>query len=179
MDLHTSDDLRSLPDRILNLLLYAVAGWGVALLVCFLWHQTALAIPLTYVVFLWQAVVTAWWGVGMLRRYDRGEITLGEANAGVESVSHILLASSLLPAIVFVAENPVPDPFPGPGLSAAASIAVLSGLAFGITTASLKLSNRWSHIGILALSSATLPINATGAFSVAAAYGLFDSLFLS
>lgn len=170
------DDLRSLPDTTLNLYLYAVAAWGVALLGVFLMHQTALAIPLTYLVFLWQGGLTLWWGVRMMRRYDAGDLTRKEADAGVLSVSRILLGSSLLPAIVFVAENPIPDPFPGPGLSAAFSIAVFSLIVWGLSTALIKLSNRWTHVVILMLSSAALPVNATGAFSVAAAYGLFDSL---
>lgn len=170
------DDLRSLPDTTLNLYLYAVALWGVALLVVFLLHQTALAIPLSYLVFLWQAGLTVWWAFSMMRRYDAGEISREEADAGVLSVSRILIASSLLPAIVFVAENPIPDPFPGPGLSAAFSIAVFALLIWGITIALGKLSTRITHTIILMLSSSALPINATGAFSVAAAYGLFDSL---
>ncbi|MCB9678807.1 MAG: hypothetical protein H6737_27130 [Alphaproteobacteria bacterium] len=165
-----STDVRSLPDSTLNLYLYGLGAWAVALLALLPLGRIELAIPLSYLVALWQAGLTIWWGPRMLGRYSAGEFTRAEADEGVRSVGKLLSASSLLPAIVFMAR----DPLQPSSWTATLSIVAVAAIGYFGSSLAVRLSNRWTHTLVLAAAALTLPINATGAVSFAAAYGLFD-----
>ncbi len=163
-------DVRSLPDHTLNLYLYGMGAWGIALGVLFFSGRTPLAIPLAYLVALWQIGLTVWWGPRMLKRYEAGELTRAEADAGVSSVGKLMATSSLLPAIVFVAQ----DPLRMESWVVAVSIAGVAAVAYFGSSLAVRLSNRWTHGLVLLATALTLPLNATGAVSVAKAIGFFD-----
>ncbi|MEZ4319579.1 MAG: hypothetical protein R3F61_18835 [Myxococcota bacterium] len=165
-----STDIRSLPDTTLNLYLYGIGAWGVALVVLFVLGRIEMSLPLTYLVALWQIGLTVWWGAGMLRRYTAGELTRAEADEGVRSVARLLAASSLLPAIVFLAR----DPLEPSSWTATLSILAVSLAAYFGSSLAVNISNRLTHGLVLTAAALALPINATGAVSFAAAYGLFD-----
>jgi len=165
-----STDVRSLPDSTLNLYLYGMGAWSIALGVLFLVGRIEFALPLTYLVALWQIGLTLWWAPGMLRKSSSGELTRGEADEGVRSVGKLLSASSLLPAIVFMAR----DPLSAQGWKATGSIMAVALIGYFGSSLAVRLSNRWIHTLVLAMTALTLPINTTGAVSFAVAYGLFD-----
>ncbi len=165
-------DIRSLPTSTLNLYLYGIGAWGAVLLILLGVGRIELALPLTYAVALWQGGLTLWWGPRMLAKFHRGELSRGEADAGVQSVGRLLGASAMLPAIVFLAR----DPLEPNSWMATLSILAVSLLAYFGSSLVTRLSNPWTHAGILILAGLALPINATGAVTFAAAFGLFDKL---
>jgi hypothetical protein len=165
-------DVRSLPTATLNLYLYGIGAWGALLLVLLLMSRIEAALPLTYVVAIWQGALTLWWGPSMLKKFREGELTRGEADAGVRSVGRLLAASAMLPAIVFLARDPLE---PNSWMATVSILAVSMAAYFG-AGAVTKLSNPWTHTGILVVAWLALPINATGAVTFAAAFGLFDKL---
>jgi hypothetical protein len=167
-----ASDVRSLPDGTLNLFLYAHVAWGVGLLGLWFGGYAAWAIPATFAVAIWQAGVTALWGARMMARFDRGEFTRPEADAGVASVARILGASSVLPAVVFFAQ----DPLSPAGWGVSVAVAVVAAAVYTAAPLVVRFSNRWTHTLVLAAAVCALPLNATGAVSVANAVGWFDRL---
>jgi hypothetical protein len=166
---HISDH-RALPDRTLNLYLYPVGLWAAVLLVLFVTGYIAYAIPLCYVVALWQIGLSAIWGRGLLSRLKSGELTNAEAHAGVRSVGNILAASSLAPAIVFLAN----DPLAPAAWSTTIGTAIVAALATGAIALLTRIGSRWTHGAAIAIACLAMPLNATGAVTVAAMVGLYD-----
>ncbi len=163
-------DHEALPVQTLNMYLYPVGAWGIGLLALYASGYAAYAIPLCFGVALWQGALTAWWGRATSRRFNSGELNRAEANAGVRSVGQILAATALTPAIVFLTNDPL-DPT---AWSTTVGVVVVAGLAYLGVTALVKLQNRWIYTAALALAALALPINATGAVTVASMVGLFD-----
>lgn len=174
MSTDLDNDLRSLPDQTLQLFLYGIGAWGLAMLLLYSIQATALAIPLLFVVFIWQALLTGWWGTDLMKRFDNNGLTEGEARAGVASVARILTSSSLLPAIVFLAE----DPLAAASWTAATGTVIVAGVVWVVSSIAARIQNRFAHIAALALASLALPINATGAVSIAVTAGFFDKILL-
>ncbi len=166
----TASDYRALPDRTLNLYLYPLGIWGIATVALWFSQYGQWAIPLCYPLALWQIVLSAAWGTNLLRRLDRGELTNAEAHSGIRSVANLLGGSALLPAIVFLAN----DPMSPEGWSTAVGAAVVAGLAVGAVSVLTRMSSRWTHAVALALACLALPVNATGAVTVATMLGLYD-----
>jgi hypothetical protein len=161
---------RVLPVRTLNLFLYPLGAWGLALLGLYASGYAVYAIPLCYVVGLWQAGLTAWWGRGIWQRFDAEEISREEANAGVRSVGQLLAASALTPAIVFLTN----DPLAPTAWSTTIGVLAVAGLAYLGVTALVRMRNRWAYTAALTLACLALPVNATGAVTVASMVGLYD-----
>ncbi|MCB9668317.1 MAG: hypothetical protein H6736_21815 [Alphaproteobacteria bacterium] len=168
------DDLRSLPDSTLQLYLGGIVAWGFVLVLLYLFERTAAAIPLTYAVFVWQALLTGWWGSGVMRAYDSGELSSGEARAGVQSVARIVTASALLPAVAFLIE----DPLAASSWTAAAGTVAVAAVMWLLIATVGRIQHRVALVLLLALANLALPINATGAVSVGIASGFFDRLLL-
>lgn len=160
-------DVRALPQRVLDLYLYPLGAWGVALVLLYLGDQSELALLLLYVLALWQIGLTAWWGRDLLRRFRAHEITRAEAVAGVRSVGHILAGSALTPAIVFTAT----DPLSMHGLGSSVGNVVVAAAAFFAVNVLSKLSHRWAYTAALTLAGLALPLNATGAVTAATLAG--------
>lgn len=163
-------DHAALSDRTLNMYLWPVGVWGAVLLVLYVTDYTAYAIPLCYLVALWQIALSAVWGRNLLARLGRGEITRPEANAGVKSVGRILAATSLAPAIVFLAN----DPLAPSAWSTTAGVVVVASLAFGAVTLLTRLPGAATHTMAIAIGCLAMPLNATGAVTVATLTGLYD-----
>lgn len=165
-------DHRALPDATLNLYLYPIGAWGAAAVVLFFTGYAAFSLPLLYPLSLWQIGLSAVWGGRMLRRLQTGELTNGEAHAGVRSVGQILAASSCLPAIVFLTDDPLAPAAWGTTVGAL----VLAGLVYGGLLALTRIGSRVTHGAAIALACFALPVNATGAVTVATMIGLFDKV---
>lgn len=165
-------DARALPDRTLNLYLYPVVGWGLATAALFLtgWFQWSL--PLAYPLALWHIGLSAFWGMRLLRGLDRGDVTNAEAHEGVRSVSNILAGSSLLPAIVFLAN----DPLSPQSWSLTLGAFVVAGLVIGVRTFLTRFASRWTHGAAIAVACFALPVNVTGSVTVATMLGLYDTM---
>ena len=79
---------------------------------------------------------------------------------------------SILPAVVFFAQ----DPLSYSSWGAVASIFGVAGIVYAGAPWVVRLSNRWTHILVLTGAACALPVNATGAVSVAAAVGWFNRI---
>lgn len=165
-------DVRALPQRVLDLYLYPLGAWGVGLAALYLADRAHLALLLLHALALWQTGLTVWWGRDLLRRYRTDQLTRAEADAGVRSVGHILAASALTPAIVFLAT----DPLSPHGLGASLGGAVVAGMAWVAVAVLVRLSNRWAHAVALGMACTALPLNATGAVTIATLAGWWSDL---
>ena len=167
-----TSDHRALSNVTLNLYLYPVGAWAIALGLLYFTSHGALAIPLCYPLAIWQIALSAWWGRRLLARLDRGELSLAEAHAGVRSVGQLLAWSALCPAFVFMTD----DPLAPSAWSAALGAVGVSGLAYLGVMALTRIGSRWTHGAAIAIACAALPLNATGAVTIASMLGLFDAM---
>jgi membrane protein DedA with SNARE-associated domain len=163
-------DLRSLPTRTMNLYLYPMAGWGLGLIALYVADRTAWALPLCFPLAIWNAGLSIVWGRDLIRRYDAQRLTQAEVLAGVRSVGSMLAAVAMIPGIVFL----VIDPIAMSSWSTFFGIVIIAGLARLGVELTAKLAHRYASILALALACLALPLNTTGAVSVAAMVGFFD-----
>lgn len=163
-------DKRSVPDRLLNLFLYPIAAWGLALLGCYFAGRAAWAILLCFPLALWFGALTLYWGMRSIRAMGRGDLTPPEVNAGVRSIGHILAAASLSPGIVFLAA----DPLSSAALSTTVGVVAVAAIAWLLCSAAVRLSNRYFTAVVLTLAWLALPLNAGGAVTAATLTGLYD-----
>ena len=118
----------------------------------------------------WQIGLSAVWGRGLLARLRSGDLTNAEAHAGVRSVGNILAASSLAPAIVFLAN----DPLAPAAWSTTFGTAIVAGLTAGAVSLLTRIGSQWTHGAAIAIACMAMPLKATGAVTVAAMVGLYD-----
>jgi hypothetical protein len=163
-------DHRAVPNLVLNLYLYPVGAWAIALALLYFSGHSALAIPLCYPLALWQIALSAWWGRSLLARLDSGALNLAEAHAGVRSIGQILAWSAVCPAMVFMTN----DPLAPSAWSAALGAVGVSGLTYLGVMMLTRLASRWTHGAAIAMACLALPLNATGAVTIASMLGLFD-----
>ena len=168
----SASDHRSLPIYYLNLYLYALMAWGVGLLGLYATGFIAYGIPACSVLWIWQAGVTLVWGRFVVKAHNAGELSRPEVDAGVKSVGKILAGSSLLPAILFLGHDPM-DPVV---ISTCIGSLVVAGAAWGLVNAVGRLSNRYAHVAALAIAGMALPINTSGAVTVATMVGVWDTV---
>jgi hypothetical protein len=169
---HPVSDERTLPDRTLNLYLYPVVAWGLATAALFLTGNFQWSLPLAYPLALWHIGLSAVWGMRLLRMLDRGEATNAEAHEAVTSVGNILAGSALLPAIVFLAN----DPLSPRSWSLTFGAFVVAGLAVGVRVVLTKVASRWTHAAAITAACLALPLNVTGSVTVASMLGLYDTM---
>lgn len=170
-----ASDYRAVPDTVLNLYLYPTGAWAIVFGLLYFTGRGALAIPLCYPLALWQIGLSIAWGRTLLRRLDAGDLSLGEAHAGVRSVGQILAWSALSPAIVFMTA----DPLAPASWSLALGAVGVSSLAYLGVMGLTRLASRWTHGAAVAIACMALPLNATGAVTVATAVGLFDKVVVT
>jgi hypothetical protein len=168
-------DHRAVPNLVLNLYLYPVGAWAIVLALLYFTGRGPLAIPLCYPLALWQIALSVWWGRTLLARLDSGELTTAEAHAGVRSVGQILAWSALCPAMVFMTN----DPLAPSAWSAALGAVGVSGLAYLGVMMLTRPASRWTHGVAIAIGCLALPLNATGAVTIASMLGLFDRVLSS
>lgn len=167
-----ASDYRAVPDTVLSLYLYPTGGWAIVFALLYFTGRGALAIPLCYPLALWQIGLSAVWGRGLVRRLDTGDLTLGEAHAGVRSVGQILAWSALSPAIVFMTA----DPLAPSSWSLTLGAVGVSSLAYLGVMVLTRRASRWTHGAAVAIACMALPLNATGAVTVGTMVGLFDAV---
>jgi hypothetical protein len=162
-------DIHTVSNRMLNLLLYPVAGWGIALVGLYVSGQSAWALPLLYAIAIWQTALAAWWGRDLLARLDREEVTYPQANAGVKSVGRILAATSLAPVMVFFCR----DPFAPESWSTSFGVCVVAAVSWVAVNGLVRVPGKWSHGLALFVAALALPISATGSVTVASMMGWY------
>jgi hypothetical protein len=165
-----ASDHRALPDHILDMYLYPFATWGLVLVLLFIWEVTPWAMALLMPLALWQALLTAWWGVATLRRFDKGDLTHAEAQAGARSVGRILASTSLAPVLVFFGR----DPFALASWSTSAGVLFIAAIAWFGVQGLVALQRRWAYIAAMAFGCMALPISTTGSVTVAAMLGWYQ-----
>jgi len=165
-------DQRSLPTPVLNLYLYALMAWGFGILGLFFTDYLVYGIPACYLLWLWQAGVTLYWGRFVIKQVNQGLLKRDEVDAGAKSVGKILASSALLPAILFLGLKPL-DPVV---ISACVGSVIVSGLAWAFVNALGRFSNRYAHIAALTLACLALPINTSGAVTVGTFIGIWDAM---
>jgi len=165
-------DRRSLPMHVLNLYLYALMVWGFGLLGLYFSGYIKYGIPACYLLWIWQAGVTVYWGRFVIKAFDGEQITREEVDAGVKSVGKILAGSALLPAILFMGHDPL-DPLV---ISTCIGALIVSGLTWGLINAVGRFSNRYAHIAALTVACLALPINTSGTVTVATVVGVWDAV---
>jgi hypothetical protein len=165
-------DVRSIPDWLLNAYLLPISVWGIGYGALYFTSRDAWAIPLLYPLALWQIALTIWWGLQSLRRVRSGELTMPEIDAGARSIGAIAAGVAMLPAVVFL----VNDPLAHEAWGTAVGILLVSGAAWGAVNVGARLANPFAHVAILAFALLALPINATGAVTVATMVGWFDKV---
>lgn len=167
-----ASDIRAIPQRVLDLYLYPIAGWGIALAVLHVWGHTRFALPLLYALACWQAILTAWWRRDLLRRLERGALTPAEVDAGIRSVGHMLVLSALTPALVFLAA----DPLSPEALGTSIGNAIVAAVAWGAITVGARVGSTTTYAIALVVACAALPVNATGAVTAATLAGWWSEV---
>lgn len=165
-----ANDLRALPNTVLNLYLYPVGAWVILFAALYFSGYAPYAIPLCYPLALWQIGLSIWWGRSLLMRLRSGDLTNLEAHAGVRSVGQLLAWSALSPAIVFLTNDPLA---PSAWSTTIGAVAVSLGSYGGVLFLS-RYASRWTHGAAVAIACFALPLNATGAVTMATAVGLYD-----
>jgi len=165
-------DIHTVSDRMLNALLYPLAGWGLSVAGLFMMGQVQWALQLLYPLAMWQTGLTAWWGTGLLRRLRADEVTNPQANAGVPSVGRILAASALCPVVVFFCR----DPFDTANWSLSFGVLLVAAVAWVAVNGLVRVPGKWSHGAALLVACAALPVSATGSVTVASLSGWYHTV---
>ena len=163
-------DLRSLPDSVLKLYLYAVGGWGVVLAILYMVGLLQWALTLCVPLALYLDGLTVWWWRQSGVRLRAGELEEEELSSGVKSIARILAAVGLLPGIVFLAKDPLLPETWGTFIG----IAVLSAVGWLLANYGSRLRANAARLAVLVFCGLVLPLNATGSVSVAFFRGWFD-----
>jgi hypothetical protein len=165
-----ANDHRALPDIVLNLYLYPVGAWVILFAGLYFAGYAFFAIPLCYPLALWQIGLSMGWGRWLLKRLRSGELTTAEAHAGVRSVGQLLAWSALTPAMVFLTNDPLA---PTAWSTTLGAVAISAATYFGVLFLS-RWASYWTHGVAIALACFALPLNATGAVTMATMVGLYD-----
>ena len=169
---HMNSDSIVVSDRLVGLMLYPILGWSALLLVFYVFGQIGWGLIACFPLALWLGGLTTWWGVRARARWRAGELKRHDVAAGIRTVGHILAGASSTPALVFLSN----DPFAASAWSTSAGVGVVSALAYGCVSAVA----RWPRRGAMALALAAawfaLPLNATGAVTVASMLGWYDTV---
>ncbi|MBA2319520.1 MAG: hypothetical protein H0V89_00050 [Deltaproteobacteria bacterium] len=165
-------DVRSIPDWLLNAYRAPAALWGLAYGALYFTSRDAYAIPLLYPLAAWQIALTIWWAANSLRRLRSAELTMPEVDAGVRTIGGIAAGAAILPAVVFI----VNDPLASEAHGTAFGVIVVAGVAYGAVRLGERLANPVGHLAVLTFALLALPINATGAVTIASMRGWFDQV---
>jgi hypothetical protein len=175
---------RAVPAKVVDYYTWPIMLWAAGLLFLFGADMAELHFPsggkigielglwLCYPLAIWNGAVSAWWAWRATQRRAAGEITAEEGTAGVKYIGHLLAQTAAAPAIIFLAS----EPLLASSWATCASIAITSGAAYGGVSALVRLPSRTARAMALVLGCLALPINATGAVSLAWWMGLFDPI---
>lgn len=165
-------DIRAIPDWMLNAWLYPIAAWGVGYGALYVGGRDAYAIPLLFPLALWQIGLTVYWAARSARRLRAGDLTQPEIGAGMRSIGGIVAADSVLPAVVFLVNDPLHPSAQGTALG----VFAVAGLAYGLVQLGHRTGWTSLQVAVLTFACLALPINATGAVTVAEMVGWFDKV---
>ena len=165
-------DINVLSTRMLSLLLYPIVGWAGLVLVFYMFGHIGWGIVACFPLALWLGGLGTWWAVTTRARLGDGEVTESEVSAGVRTIGHIFAGASSTPAMVFLAN----DPFASTAWSTAVGVGVVSMAAYLLTTLATRQLRGHTLALALALSWLALPVNATGAVTVASMLGWYDTV---
>jgi hypothetical protein len=149
-----------------------ISGFAIALMGLWALSLTPVALTLLYLLALYNIGLTMWWASGMYARLDAGDLNQTEVTSGLLSVVRILGWSSTLPGVLFAATDPLSTEV----WTTSASIAIVT---TGTLTIGPWLANRGTRptgLASLALALAALPLNISGALSMAFWLGWVDAL---
>lgn len=154
--------IRSLPDRTHRAYLLPISAFAIALMGLWAAGMTPIALSLLYLLSAYHLGLSVWWARGMFARHRAGELRDDEVTAGLLEVVRMVGWTSVLPAILFAAT----DPLSADVWKATGSIAILSTLTLTVAPWLAKRSRPMGLAG-LAMSHAALPLNTSGALSMA------------
>ena len=161
------NDLDAVPDRVFNGYLWPLGAWGVCLLFLFGAQRTPFALWLCFPLAVWYLGLTIWWGIRAARRHERHDLNGESLRAGVQSIGRFLAGASITPAMVFMAM----DPLSPSAWGTAAGVGIVGAIAWIAVATLPKLDRRPTHWIALGIAWAALPLNATGALSLATWFG--------
>lgn len=165
-------DINSVPDGVLNAYLWPLGAWGIALLFLYASGNTVVSLTLCYPLALWFAGLTFWWVLRTERRYRGGLLEASEVKAGVRSVCRILAAASVTPGLVFLAMDPLSTSTWG----TCGSVAIVTAIAWTLANTMPRLGRRATYLLAIAFAWSSLPLNATGAITLAMWLGWFEGV---
>lgn len=164
--------LRSVPDRVHRAYLLPISGFALAMMVLWAVSMTPIALSLLYLLSVYNVALTGWWSRNMYERHGSGELRDEEVVSGVLVVVRLLGWSSALPVVLFAATDPLsPEVW-----KTAGSIGILTTLALTIGPWLAKKGNRPAGTAALGLAVAALPLNTSGALSMAFWLGWVETL---
>lgn len=165
-------DLRSVSDTTFNLYLYPIVAWASGLLLLYSQGWLRFGLALCYPLAAWYAALSGVWLVQAQRRHRAGQLDRDEVAAGARSLGKVLSLVSLCPALVFLAD----DPFAAAAWSAGAGVGLVALLSYGFVEGVTRFEHGLASGFALAVASLALPINATGALSLATVLGWYSHL---
>ncbi|MBN2799137.1 MAG: hypothetical protein JXX28_08310 [Deltaproteobacteria bacterium] len=161
---------RALSNATQNLMLYPLGGWGVTLVGLYFAGNAVLGLALLFPLALWLGGVVLLWSLRTYRRHAEGSIADEPFRAGVVEAAQLLSVAALSPAIVFMATDPLE-----PSAWATAGGVVLLGLAtYHGARWITRIEHPAAYAAALLAAWLALPLNATGAVSIARGLGWFD-----
>ncbi|MCO4747006.1 MAG: hypothetical protein KC912_19570 [Proteobacteria bacterium] len=164
--------LRSLPDAVHRAYLMPISAFAIALMVLWAVSLTPVALTLLYALFLYNAALTVWWSQGLFRRQDAEELRASEVTSGVLSVVRLLGWSSVLPGVLFAATDPLSTEV----WKTSGSIAIVTTLALVLAPWLAKRGHRVTYVASLLIALVALPLNTSGALSMAFWLGWVETL---
>lgn len=164
--------LRSLPDPVHRAYLLPISGFALAMMVLWAASLTPVALFLLYLLSAYNVGLTLWWSRGMYRRRREGELAEGEVQSGLLAVIRLLGWSSALPVVLFAATDPLSTEV----WKTAVSIGILTTLALTLGPWLARRGTRPAGTAGLALALAALPLNTSGALSMAFWLGWVEAL---
>ncbi|TNE84099.1 MAG: hypothetical protein EP330_30755 [Deltaproteobacteria bacterium] len=164
--------IRSLPDRTHRAYLMPISGFALAMMVLWAVSLTPVALSLLYLLSVYNIGLTLWWSRDMYRRRREGEIEEDEVTAGLIAVIRLLGWSSVLPVVLFAATDPLSTEV----WKTAASIGILTTIALTAGPWLARRGHRATSTAGLVVALAALPLNTSGALSMAFWLGWVEAL---
>lgn len=166
-------ELRAVSDTYFHGYMWPLAAWTIGVVVLFVAGWVPFALWLCYPLAAWYGVLTAVWWIRMQGRRASDDLTPDDGFAGARNIGRFLAAASLIPALVFLAI----DPLSRTTLSTCAGVAAVAGIAWLVANFLPKLRRRPATVAALLVAWLALPLNATGAVTLAGALGLIRPLW--
>jgi hypothetical protein len=154
--------IRSLPDRTHRAYLLPISAFAIALMGLWAAGLTPVALTLLYLLATYHGVLSVSWSRDMFARHRAGELRDEEVTAGLRAGIRRVGWTSLLPAILFAATDPLSQEV----WKTTGSIAILTTLALMVGPWLAKRGRTPGVAGLL-LAHLALPLNTSGALSMA------------